>query len=59
MPRGQSVGVYGPLTLRRAAPAEAQWVQMAEAEYLAATAVTLPDTGADAAPAHSGPLSGF
>ena len=59
VPRGQSVGVYGPLTLRRAAPAEAQWVQMAEAEYLAATAVTLPDTGADAAPAHSGPLSGF
>lgn len=59
VPRGQSVGVYGPLTLRRAAPAEAQWVQMAEAEYLAQTAVTLPDTAADAAPAHTGPLSGF
>jgi len=59
VPRGQSVGVYGPLTLRRAAPAEAQWVQMAEAEYLAATAVTLPDTGAETAPAHTGPLSGF
>jgi len=59
VPRGQSVGVYGPLTLRRAAPAEAQWVQLAEAEYLAQTAVTLPDTAADAAPAHTGPLSGF
>ena len=56
VPRGQSVGVYGPLTLRRANPAEAQWVQLAEAEYLAATAVTLPDT----APAADGdPLSGF
>lgn len=55
VPRGQSVGVYGPLTLRRAAPADAQWVQAAEAEYLAATAVTLPD----AAPAAGGDLVGF
>ena len=44
VPRGQSVGVYGPLALRRALPAEAQYVQLAEAEYLAQTATTLPDT---------------
>lgn len=36
VPRGQSVGVYGPLTIRRAAPAEVDWVTRAEAEYMAA-----------------------
>ena len=47
VPRGQSVGVYGPLTLRRSRPDEAQWVNQAEAEHHAATATRLPDTQAD------------
>lgn len=50
VPRGQSVGVYGPLTLRRATPAEAQWVQAAEREYLAQTATPLPETAPGGAP---------
>jgi hypothetical protein len=54
IPRGQSVGVYGPLTLRRATAAEAQWVQMAEAEYLAQTATPL-----EPATAPAGPIEGF
>jgi hypothetical protein len=54
VPRGQSVGVYGPLTLRRAVPADSQWVQAAEAEYLAATAVRLDDP-----PAAGADLIGF
>lgn len=54
VPRAQSVGVYGPLTLRRATAAEAQFVQMAEAEYLAQTAVPLEPAAAPA-----GPIEGF
>lgn len=44
VPRQQALGLYGDLTIRRATAADAQWVQMAEAEYLAQTATTLPDT---------------
>lgn len=31
--RGKTVGIYGSLTIRRATPSEAQWVQAAEAAY--------------------------
>jgi hypothetical protein len=33
VPRGQSVGVYGPLTLRRPTPAETEWAEKADAAY--------------------------
>lgn len=49
VPRGQSVGVYGPLALRRPTAAEAQWVQAAEAAYLEATATPLEPAAAPGA----------
>lgn len=39
VPRGQSVGVYGAITLRRATPDEHSWVQLAEQQYMADTAI--------------------
>jgi hypothetical protein len=36
VPRGKTVGVYGSLAVRSAAPPEAAWVQLAEAAYMAA-----------------------
>lgn len=33
LPRSTTVGIYGPLTLRRAAPGEESWVTAAEAAY--------------------------
>ncbi len=36
VPRGRTLGVYGPLTVRAAAPTEAPWVQLAEAAYMEA-----------------------
>lgn len=33
VPRGQTLGIYGALSLRRATPQEADWVSIAEAEY--------------------------
>jgi hypothetical protein len=50
VPRQQTLGMYGDITVRRATAAEAQWVQMAEAEYLAQTATPLPDAAPAATP---------
>ena len=55
VPRSQAVGFYGPLTLRRATPAEAQWVTSAETAYHERKArISADDTGpfdgADAGP---------
>lgn len=45
--KGRSVGIYGPLTIRRATPADAQWVTVAETEHHAMKeAITLDDTPA-------------
>lgn len=33
VPRNKSLGFYGPLTIRRSTPADAQWVTAAEAAY--------------------------
>lgn len=41
VPRTQALGIYGPLTIRRATPAEQSWVQAAEAAYHAATPPTV------------------
>lgn len=46
VPRTQALGIYGPLTIRRATPAEQSWVQAAEAAYHAATPPTVLDTPA-------------
>lgn len=43
--RGRTVGIYGSLTITRPTPAEAPYVQQAEAEYMAASATPLPDPG--------------
>lgn len=60
VPRQQTLGMYGDISIRRATPAEAQWVQAAEAEYLAATATPLPDaTPANAGAAPGAGLEGF
>jgi TusA-related sulfurtransferase len=48
IPRGTSVGVYGPLTLRRATPDEAEWVAKAEAAYHAAKAPIALDDDTEA-----------
>jgi hypothetical protein len=48
VPRGRSVGVYGPLTIRRATDADAAWVQKAIEAHHAATvqeAPVLDDSG--------------
>ncbi|MFM2079214.1 MAG: hypothetical protein RJA49_3104 [Actinomycetota bacterium] len=37
VPRGQTVGIYGPLTIRRARPDEAKWVAAADAAHHEAT----------------------
>lgn len=42
--KGRSVGIYGPLTVRRATPADAQWVTAAEtAHHAAKEAISLDD----------------
>lgn len=46
--KSKTVGIYGTLQIRRAGPAEAQWVTAAEAAYheaQQAKATVLPDTG--------------
>lgn len=45
IPRSQTVGMYGTLTLRRATADEATSVQLAEAHYLAATSEVEPPSG--------------
>jgi len=45
VPRGRTVGIYGPLTVRRATAEEDRWTELAQAEYRAATAINLD--GAD------------
>lgn len=47
LPRGVTVGFYGPLTLHE--PKDQGWVQKAEAAYHAATAIVLDDTTAASA----------
>lgn len=47
VPRQQTLGMYGDITVRRATPAEAEWVAKAEAEYMASSAKQLePDLDA-------------
>jgi len=41
VPRQKTVGIYGPITVRRALPAEAEHVTQAEAAYRAAAAIVL------------------
>ena len=47
VPRGRSVGVYGPVTLRRATAAEAALVAQAEQAYHATAKAIVLDDDAD------------
>lgn len=42
VPRSRTLGIYGPITLRRATPDEAKWVEAAEAAYMDADRITVP-----------------
>lgn len=47
--KGKTVGIYGSITIRRATPAEVEWVSKAEATYTEAQQTSRPvlDQGAD------------